>query len=116
MFRPLLCVMCHLSYQCWSLSWLYHEFSELHSLLLMLFFALTQSVLSKYIVHDVLERIWDDLDDEEDIYGFENDEGEDDCVSDNKYSYGDEKDSLEGETGCKDLIKPRQIMLEMVFI
>lgn len=37
-------------------------------------------------------------------------------ASDNKYSYSDWSDSLGAETDYEHLMKPRQIMLEMVLI
>lgn len=42
-----------------------------------------------------IQRIWDDLGYKEDIYGLEDDEGEDDylCMSENNNSYSDGSDS-----------------------
>ena len=75
-FEPLLCVTCYLSCQCWPPSWLCHECSELKSLVLThIFYRFDLASFSKYIVSDFLERIWDDLGNKEDIYGWEDDEG-----------------------------------------
>lgn len=114
MFKLLLCVMFYLSYQCQLPSWLWHKCSKLNSMDLHVFFVLTRTVISIYIVNDVLERIWNDLSNEEHIYGLEVDQGEDDYVSENKDSYSDGSDFLGAENRWQRLIKGRQTMLKMV--